>query len=79
MQEIIKFLTSETWLCLCSQVEGLEAGEEHLAENNVPAKPPVSSEQPTDASLSNLHLYIIRKQGRFPGFENGKQSPSVFS
>lgn len=58
--------------CLCSQVEGLEAGAERAAETNVPAKSPVSSVQPTDASLSNLHLYIIQKQGRSPGFENGK-------
>lgn len=56
--------------CPCSQVEGLEAGEEPVVEMNVPAQPPVSSVQPTDASLSNL--YIIQKQGRSLGFENKK-------
>ena len=30
-------------LCRRSQVAGLEAGEEHVAEMNVPAEPPVSS------------------------------------
>lgn len=43
-------------------MEGLEAGEEPVPEMTVPAQPPVSSVQPTDASLSNL--YIIQKTGQ---------------
>lgn len=51
-------------------MEGREAGKEPVAERNVPAQIPVSSVQPTDASLSNLS--VIQKQGRFLGFENRK-------
>lgn len=52
-------------------VETLEERESALVRINVLARTPMSSVQPTDASVTNLHLQIIQKQGRSLGFENG--------